>query len=92
MADKYKVMVKVVSQQGFCAFSHSVGDQWIFDGQTPPNGMCLGALQSLMPAIMHMMYGGSFYWESDPNTLHNMMCPDAANPVVFEIQRIVEGD
>jgi len=35
------------------------------------------------------MYGGAFPWESDPDVAR-AACPDADNPVVFELRRLRE--
>jgi uncharacterized repeat protein (TIGR04076 family) len=87
MAERYEVIVRVVSQKGKCAFDYKVGDEWVFRKQTPSKSMCLFALQAVLPAIFVMMFGGSFNWERDPDVITNQACIDAKNPVVFEIQR-----
>ncbi len=86
MADKYDVAVKVVSQKGTCVFEHKVGDEWIVGG-TAPAGLCLPALSALLPFITALRFGGSFYWESNPDVT-TFACPDVANPVVFELRRL----
>jgi uncharacterized repeat protein (TIGR04076 family) len=94
---RYKVAVKVVSRKGDCAY-HKVGDEWIIGhtkpeggiGITTPEGICLFAFQSLLPAIWTLVYGGSFLWDTDPDVIPNEACPDAKNPVVFELRRIRE--
>jgi len=88
MAEHYKVSIKVVSQKGTCALGHRVGDQWIVDWKTP-EGICLSAFNSLFPSLAALMFGGSFPWESDPDVT-TVACPDAANPVVFELRRLHE--
>ena len=85
MAESYKVSVKVISQQGTCEAGHKVGDQWLV-GDKAPEGLCIFALSSLLPFITPLMYGGSFPWEKDPD-MTTVACPDANNPVVFEIRR-----
>jgi len=88
MAEHYKVSIKVVSQKGTCALGHKVGDQWIVDWKTP-EGICLSAFNSLFPSLAALMYGGAFPWESDPDVAR-AACPDADNPVVFELRRLRE--
>ena len=46
---RYKVAVRVTSQEGSCTYNHKVGDEWIIGytkpdggiGITTPAGMCL---------------------------------------------------
>jgi len=52
-----------------------------------PEGLCIFAFGSLLPFITPLMYGGSFPWEKDPD-MTTVACPDAENPVVFEIRRL----
>lgn len=35
-----------------------------------------------------LQFGGSFPWEHDPNKA-TVVCPDPANPVVFELRRVL---
>jgi uncharacterized repeat protein (TIGR04076 family) len=41
----------------------------------------------LLPKVYAMRYGVEFPWSKDKNVIFNA-CPDADNPVVFEIRRI----
>ncbi len=86
MAQRSDVAVRVVSQQGYCGAGHKLGDEWKINGRTP-EGICLSAFNALSPAVRVLMFGGSFPWSPDPDTA-TAACPDAANPVVFEIRRI----
>ena len=86
MAEPYKVRIRVVSQKGTCELNHKVGDQWIVDHGTP-EGLGICAFGSLLPALQVLMFGGRFPWESDPDVT-TIACPDAANPVVFELRRL----
>jgi len=86
MAESYKVNIRVISQKGTCEAGHTVGDEWLV-GEKTPEGLCIFALGSLLPFIMPLMYGGSFPWEKDPD-MTTVACPDAENPVVFEIRRL----
>ena len=86
MSQSYKVSIRVVSQKGTCALEHKVGDHWIVDKKTP-EGICLSAFDTLFPSLRVLMFGGSFPWESDPDVT-TVACPDAANPVVFELRRL----
>ena len=86
MAESYKVSVKVISQKGTCEAGHKVGDRWII-GEKTPEGLCIFAFGSLLPFIMPLMFGASFPWEKDPD-MTTVACPDADNPVVFELRRL----
>ena len=84
--DRYEIAIKVVSQKGTCSQEHKVGDEWILGTKTPA-GICLSAFATLFPYARVLTFGGSFPWESDPDVT-TIACPDAANPVVFELRRI----
>jgi uncharacterized repeat protein (TIGR04076 family) len=47
----------------------------------------LPAFAVLYPNIRTLSFGGTFPWEKDKGAT-TACCPDAANPVVFEIKRI----
>ena len=84
--DRYEIAVKVVSQKGTCVWEHKVGDEWILGGKSP-EGICLSALFTLLPNARVLMFGGVFPWEPDSDVT-TVACPDAANPVVFELRRL----
>ncbi len=89
MAEQYKIIVKVVSQKGTCEAkptSHKVGDEWVIEGDHVPAGMCMYAFNSLFPFITSLTFGGTFPWEPNPD-ITTVACPDAQNPVVFELKR-----
>jgi uncharacterized repeat protein (TIGR04076 family) len=75
----YRVEVKVISQQGTCHFGHQVEIQ---------GRICLSALYSFLPKVFAMRYGADFPWLKDNKDVSTHACPDAYNPVVFEIRRI----
>lgn len=85
MADRYEIVVKVISQKGTCVNEHKVGDRWVITKQTPA-GLCMTAYDVMYPNIRVLMYGGSLPWEKDPGKT-TMACSDPENPVVFEIKR-----
>ena len=86
MAERYNVAVKVISQKGTCAHEHKIDDEWVISGKTPP-GICLAAFNTLFPDIRVLMFDGAFPWETDPD-ITTVACPDAENPVVFELRRL----
>lgn len=81
------VEVTVKSQKGKCAFGHKVGDKIIFDGRAVKGGICYSALMTLLPKVYAMRYGVEFPWSKNKDVICNA-CPDAENPVVFEIRRV----
>ena len=86
MAERYAVAIKVISQKGTCHTEHKVGDEWVMERKTP-KGICLLAFYALYPNARVLMFGGSFPWETDPD-VNTITCPDAQNPVVFELRRL----
>jgi uncharacterized repeat protein (TIGR04076 family) len=85
----YKVVAKVISQKGTCSFGHKVGDTVVFDGETVDGRVCFSALYSFIPKVFAMHHGVNFPWLDDKDVIH-AACPDAYNPVVFEIRRVRE--
>jgi len=81
------VQVTVKSQKGKCAVGHKVGDKVVFDGKSVKGNICYSALMVLLPKVYAMRYGAEFPWAEDKDAICNA-CPDAKNPVVFEIRRI----
>ena len=86
MTESYDVAVKVISQKGTCGAEHKVGDEWVIKGKTP-EGMCMEAVHTLFPNARVLMFGGSFPWATEPDVA-TIACPDAQNPVVFELRRL----
>jgi uncharacterized repeat protein (TIGR04076 family) len=88
MSKSCHVKATIISQKGTCAAGHRVGDTYVIGDKTP-EGICSWALYTLFPFAAALQYGGSFPWEGDPNK-STVACPDPANPVVFELQRVDE--
>ena len=86
MAERYDVVARVVSQKGTCAAEHKVSDEWVIGAKTP-EGICLSAFNAMLPNARVLRFGGSFPWAADPD-VSTVACPDAANPVVFELRRL----
>jgi uncharacterized repeat protein (TIGR04076 family) len=80
------VTAKVISQKGTCATGHKVGDQINFAENGVDGKICIHALYAILPKIFAMMYDARFPWLEDPD-VSTSACPDAKNPVVFEISR-----
>ncbi len=83
------VNVRVISQKGTCALGHKVGDKIKFKESGVQGKICIHALYSMLPAVFAMMFDAQFPWLADPDTKTHA-CPDAKNPVVFEITRVRE--
>jgi uncharacterized repeat protein (TIGR04076 family) len=84
------IEVKVASIKGTCGAGYKVGDIARVTEQGVEGKICIHALYSMLPAVFALMYGARFPWLSDPDKKTHA-CPDAANPVVFEITRVWEG-
>lgn len=87
---EYTVVARVIRQAGHCAAGHQVGDEVVFDGLTVQGKICISALYSVLPKVFALRYGAQFPWLDDPDVATHA-CPDAANPVVFEVRRVREG-
>lgn len=83
----YTIVARVIRQEGHCAAGHRVGDEVVFDGETVQGRVCLSALYSFLPKVFAMRYGAEFPWLADKD-VSTHACPDAHNPVVFEIRRL----
>lgn len=83
------VQAKVLSQKGYCGMGHKEGDITMFTESGVDGKICIHALYSMMPAVFAMMFESRFPWLENPDTKTHA-CPDAYNPVVFEITRIRE--
>jgi len=82
------VVGKVISVKGTCAI-HKVGDEMKITEHGVQGNVCIHALYSMLPAAFAMLYGARFPWLQNPD-IKTHACPDAANPVVFELTRIRE--
>lgn len=84
------IEVKVASVKGTCGAGCKVGDVARVTEQGVEGKICIHALYSMLPAVFAMLYEARFPWLSDPD-VKTHACPDAANPVVFEIRRVREA-
>ena len=90
MAKKVKeVKAKVTSVKGTCGLGHKVGDVISFTDGGVDGHICIHAMYSMLPKVFAMMFNASFPWATDPDVLTHA-CPDAVNPVVFELTRVYE--
>lgn len=92
-AGLYKVIATVRSVGGHCGFGHQVGDQIVFDGDTVDGRICMSALYSFLPKVFALRHGADFPWlDAAHKDVATHACPDAQNPVVFEIRRVREAE
>jgi uncharacterized repeat protein (TIGR04076 family) len=90
MAKKVKeVRAKVTSVKGTCDLGHKVGDVVRFTDGGVDGHICIHAMYSMLPKVFAMMFNASFPWAQNPDVLTHA-CPDAENPVVFELTRVYE--
>ena len=80
------VTVKVISQKGSCGMGHKVGDEISIAEDGVKGKICIHALYSFLPKVFAMMYDSQFPWLEDLD-VSTSACPDAYNPVIFEISR-----
>jgi uncharacterized repeat protein (TIGR04076 family) len=85
----FAIVARVIKQEGYCAAGHQVGDEVRFDGETVQGKVCIHALYSFLPKVFAMRYGAEFPWAQERDVATHA-CPDAWNPVVFEIRRLRE--
>jgi uncharacterized repeat protein (TIGR04076 family) len=83
------VTAKVLSKKGTCGF-HEVGDTVKFTESGVEGKICIHALYSMLPAVFAMMFDAQFPWLRENPDKKTHACPDAYNPVVFEIERLRE--
>ena len=85
----FDIKLKVLKQEGSCAAGHVVGDEVLisFEKNEIQGMVCLHALYSILPKVYAMAYGAEFPWLEDPD-VSTHACPDAWNPLVYEVRRI----
>jgi len=83
----FDVVVTVKSVKGTCAFGCKVGDKVVFDGRSVKGDVCYSALMTMLPKVYALRYSAEFPWAKSKDAITNA-CPDAENPVVYEIKRI----
>jgi uncharacterized repeat protein (TIGR04076 family) len=84
------VKAKVISVKGTCGNGHKVGDVVTFTESGVEGHICIHALYSMLPAVFAMLYDVKFPWLENPEKKTHP-CTDAANPVVFEIEKVREA-
>jgi uncharacterized repeat protein (TIGR04076 family) len=85
------IQLKVIRQTGHCEMGHKAGDEIMCTESGIEGRICIHALYSLLPKVFALMYDANFFWLENPD-VSTHACPDAENPVVFELMRIKEKD
>ncbi len=64
------------------------GQEFIAEGQTPPEGFCGWAWHDILKCYMTLLFGGSFgrWMKADNNIV--ACCTDGIRPVIFNLERI----
>ena len=85
----YDIKLKVIKIEGHCGAGHEIGDEILisFDKNEIQGKICLHALYSILPKVYAMAYGAEFPWLENPD-VSTHACPDAENPLVYEVKRI----
>lgn len=84
----YRVKVTVKDVKGYCRAGHEVGDEVIFDDTEVKGKICFDAMCSFLSKVYARRYSAVLPWLEDEDAPAFHACPDAANPVVFEIRRL----
>jgi len=82
---EYAVIVTVKSQKGKCSAGHKVGNKAVFKGLKLEGYICPSAFDVLYRYIYALKMGAEFPWAK--GEVITVACPDAENPVVFELRR-----
>jgi len=86
-----QITVLDVLAEGEPPCGYRKGDSWMITDYAAPQGLCTWAITAMAPFLMAMRFGGELPWEEDKDRAV-ACCPDAANPVVFELRRLPAGD
>ena len=88
MAEYVKAKIVRIMEAGSCPMELKVGDEFEL-GPTPPEGICSWAYNAILPFATVLRFGGRFPWQESDTV--EVCCPDANNPVVFELRAIEEA-
>jgi uncharacterized repeat protein (TIGR04076 family) len=65
---------------------HKEGQEFIVDGERPPEGFCGWAFNDIYRDIIHLQRGGNYPW-AEQGVSYNS-CTDGRKTVVFKIERL----
>lgn len=85
-----EITVREVLGGGDTPCGYKPGDTWLITDYQAPQGLCTWAITSMAPFLSALRFGGAMPWE-DNRDRAVACCPDAANPVVFELRRLPAG-
>ncbi|MEN6435041.1 MAG: TIGR04076 family protein [Anaerolineaceae bacterium] len=89
--EQFDVIATVVSQKGLCHAGYKAGDQIAFCQNSISGApVCYSALDCLLSSVILLRYGASYPWT--PDGIVQLACPDAENPVVFELKRQIPNN
>lgn len=83
-ASKVSIRITKILESGECPGGHKVGEEFTYPEDR--GEICASAMHVMFPAVRVLQFGGSFPWSDDPDGAV-LCCPDAKNPVVFELKR-----
>jgi uncharacterized repeat protein (TIGR04076 family) len=90
--DPVDVRVVKILEGGEGPCGYKVGDSWTIEDLRAPAGLCTWAVNSMAPFLATLRFGGTFPWsEPGQEDVMQVTCPDAANPIVFELRRRRRG-
>ncbi|NHJ12701.1 MAG: TIGR04076 family protein [Candidatus Thorarchaeota archaeon] len=84
-SEPWNILRRVRSQKGRCAEGYEEGDEILFTSNEIKGRICISALYSIIPKVYAMMYNSRFPWLKN-QCIATHACPDASNPVVFELR------
>jgi len=85
-----RVRITIKSIQGKCPQGFKEGDTWLIEKNITPSNFCMTAFHAIYPALRTMRYGGDLPWGKKGNAM--IQCPDYHNPVIYELERLEEGE
>ena len=81
--NRVRVEIIGIMGAGKCPSGFEVGRSWVIADGLCPTGMCAWAYNALLPFITTLRFNGRFPWREEP--MAHLCCPDADNPVVFNL-------
>ena len=88
MSQRYDVRITLIAQKKACPNGHKIGDQFLV-GRKTPEGICMGAFNSLLPFITALRFGAEFPWADNPDE-GVFCCPDPEVVNTFRLERITD--
>jgi uncharacterized repeat protein (TIGR04076 family) len=90
--DEVEIRVVRILEIADTPCGYKPGDVWTVTDMRAPEGLCTWAINSMAPFLATLRFGGTFPWaEPGQEDVTEVTCPDAANPVVFELRRSRRG-